>query len=56
MEASHARLFQSGLKTDGGWCMCHHREGCVKSKSKTDGSMQRAASDPTTLALMFSIY
>jgi hypothetical protein len=28
----------------------------VRMKSKTDGSMRRAASDPATLAFSFSMY
>jgi hypothetical protein len=38
------------------WCTSHNRGGCVKDKLKTDGSMRQAASDPTTLTLLFSMY
>jgi hypothetical protein len=41
---------------DDGWCTWHHCGGCVGGKLKTDGSMRRAASDPTTLPLSFSMY
>jgi hypothetical protein len=30
--------------------------GCIKVKSKTDGSIRRAASDPATLDLLFWFY
>jgi hypothetical protein len=43
-------------RRDDGWCTWHHRGGCVGGKLKLDGSMQRAASDPATLALLFSFY
>jgi hypothetical protein len=39
-----------------GWCMWHHRGGCIEIKSKTDRSMRRAASDPATLTLSFLMY
>jgi hypothetical protein len=38
------------------WCTWHHHRGSVKVKLKTDGSMQRATSDPATLTLSFSLY
>jgi hypothetical protein len=38
------------------WCTWHHRGGCIRMKLKTDGSMQRAMSDPATLHLPFSMY
>jgi hypothetical protein len=41
---------------DGGWCTWHHHGGCIKIKLKMDGSMRRAASDPATLTLLFSMY
>jgi hypothetical protein len=31
-----------------GWCTWHHHGGCIESKLKTDESMGRAASDPST--------
>jgi hypothetical protein len=43
VEASLARVSQSGLKTGGG-------------KLKMDGSMRWAALDPTTLPLSFLMY
>jgi hypothetical protein len=55
VEASLARVFQSGLKT-GGWCTWHHRGGCVEGKLKTDESMRRVASNSATISLSFSIY
>jgi hypothetical protein len=39
-----------------GWCTWHHHGGHVRIKSKTDGALRRAASDPATLALPFSLY
>jgi hypothetical protein len=36
--------------------MWHHHRDCVGGKLKTDGSMRRAASDPATLPLPFSMY
>jgi hypothetical protein len=39
-----------------GWCTWHHRGGCMEDKLKTDESMRWAASNPTTLALSFSMY
>jgi hypothetical protein len=52
LETSQARVSQSSPKTGGGaW---HHRGGRVEMKPKTDGSMQRAASDSSTLTLLFS--
>jgi hypothetical protein len=60
LEASHARVSQSSLKTGrgktAGWYTRHHRGGCVGIKLKMDGSMRRAASDPATLTLSFSMY
>jgi hypothetical protein len=61
VEASRARVFQSGLRTncqrrDDGWCTWHYRGGCVRGKLKTDGSMQWVALDPATLPLPFSMY
>jgi hypothetical protein len=47
-------LPQNWLRSDGGWCTWHHRGGHVKMKSKTDGSMRRAASDSSTPTLSFS--
>jgi hypothetical protein len=47
VEASLARVSQSGLKTGG---------GCVRGKLKLDGSMRRATSDLATLALSFFFY
>jgi hypothetical protein len=55
LEASRARVFQYGLIA-GGWCTWHHHRGCVGIKLKMNGSMRRAASDPTTLTLSFSMY
>jgi hypothetical protein len=55
VEASLARVFQSGLKTGGG-VMTGGHEGYVGDKFKTDGSMQWVTSDPATLLLPFSIY
>jgi hypothetical protein len=43
-------------RRDDGWCMWHHRGGCVGGKLKLDGLMRWAASDPATLALPFSFY
>jgi hypothetical protein len=43
-------------RRDYGWRTWHHRGGCVRGKLKLDGSMQRAASDPATLALSYSFY
>jgi hypothetical protein len=37
-------------------CTWHHHGGHMEMKLKTDGSMRRAASDPTTLILPFSMY
>jgi hypothetical protein len=59
VEASLARVSQSGLKTGGCVTMCGACgtiAGRVGGKLKLDGSMRRAASDPTTLALPFSFY
>jgi hypothetical protein len=55
VEASQARVFQSGLKT-GGCMTTGGREGYVGDKFKTDGSMRWVASDPATLSLPFSMY
>jgi hypothetical protein len=41
---------------DDGWCTWHHHRGCVRDKLKTDGSIRRAASDPATIPLPFSMY
>jgi hypothetical protein len=43
-------------RCDDGWCTWHHHRGCVRDKLKTDGSMQRVASDPATLPLPFLMY
>jgi hypothetical protein len=43
-------------RRDDEWCTWHHHGGCVRGKLKTDGSMQRAASDPATLPLQFLMY
>jgi hypothetical protein len=40
----------------GGWCMCHDRGGCIRSKLKTDRSMRCVASDAATLPLPFLMY
>jgi hypothetical protein len=59
VEASLARVSQSGLKTGGDATAGGARDTItevVKGKLKTDGSMQRVASDPATLPLTFSIY
>jgi hypothetical protein len=55
VEASQARVFQSGLKT-GGCMTTGGREGYVGDKFKTDGSIRWVASDPATLPLPFSMY
>jgi hypothetical protein len=52
MESSLARVSQFCLKTGG----CTTTGGCVEGKLKTDGLMRRAASDPGTLLLLFSMY
>jgi hypothetical protein len=39
-----------------GWCTWHHCEGCIELKLKTDGLTRRAASDPSTATLPFSMY
>jgi hypothetical protein len=39
------RLTEAGR----GWCMWHHHEGRVEIKSKMNGSMQRVASNSSTL-------
>jgi hypothetical protein len=44
------------VRRDDGWCMWHHRGGCVELKLKTDGSMRWAASDPSTPTLPFFLY
>jgi hypothetical protein len=44
------------LEARRGWCMWHHRTGCIKVKLKTDGSMRRAASDSAILTLSFLLY
>jgi hypothetical protein len=49
-------LPQNWQRHDGGWCTWHHRGGCIAVKSKMNGSMRRATSDPATLALLFSLY
>jgi hypothetical protein len=49
-------LPQNWWRRDGGWCMWHHREGCVRIKLKMNRSMRRAVSDSATLALPFSLY
>jgi hypothetical protein len=47
-------LPQNWRMSDGGWCTWHHHGGRVKMKLKTDGSMRRAASDPSTPTFPFS--
>jgi hypothetical protein len=39
-----------------GMCMCYHHGGCIEVKLKMDGFMRRAASNPATLVLSFSLY
>jgi hypothetical protein len=56
VEPGFPSLPQNWWRRDGEWCMWHHRGGHVRIKSKTDGSMRRAALDSATLALMFSLY
>jgi hypothetical protein len=36
--------------------MWHNHGGCIRMKLKTDGSIQRATSDPSTIPLPFSLY
>jgi hypothetical protein len=60
VEASWTRVFQSGLKTDGG-ATAGGACGTIakvasESKLKMNGSIRRAASDPDTLILSFSLY
>jgi hypothetical protein len=43
-------------RCDDGWCTWHHRGGCIRGKLKIDGSIRRAASNPTILTLPFSLY
>jgi hypothetical protein len=47
-------LPQNWRRSNDGWFMWHHHGGDVKMKSKTDGSMRQAASDPSTPNLSFS--
>jgi hypothetical protein len=60
VEASLARVFQSGLKTDGGMMAGGARVegGWPKDQAglKMGVSMQRVASDPATLVLPFLFY
>jgi hypothetical protein len=59
VEASLARVFQSGHKTSGGATAGGARgtiAEVMSEKLNTDGSMRRAASEPATLALPFSFY
>jgi hypothetical protein len=49
-------LPQNWLRRDDEWWTWHHHGGCVKVKLKMNGSMRRAASDPATLILPFSLY
>jgi hypothetical protein len=46
-------LPQNWWRSDDGWCTWHHREGYVKMKLKTDGSMRWAASDSSIPTLPF---
>jgi hypothetical protein len=54
LEASHARISQSGLKTGGGVTMGGARG--IEWKLKMDGLMRWAASDTSTPTLSFSLY
>jgi hypothetical protein len=56
VEASLTRVSQSGLKTGGGATASGARGTIAEVALKTDGSMRRAASDPATLSLSFSMY
>jgi hypothetical protein len=60
VEASLARVFQSGLKTGGGVTTGGVRDIIVevisKSSGKPDGSMRWDTSDPATVAMSCSFY
>jgi hypothetical protein len=60
MKASRARVFQSGLQTDGGTtmgaCTSYHHRGHVRIKLKMNESMRRVTSDSAILSLSFSMY
>jgi hypothetical protein len=49
-------LIQNWRRRDGGWDMCDHREGHVRIKSKTDGSIRRATSESTIFTLSSFMY
>jgi hypothetical protein len=48
-------LPQNWCRRDGSWCTWHNRRCRVEVKLKMDGLIRGAASDPATLALLFSL-